>query len=180
MGPKRVAGADARRWIDSRFSARTYVGRMGLAVILVIIVLVVVLSPFEMGFLVRFRHDWVVLGNVGQAYGGASAVLSAIALIGVAGSLLLQARQHSIDRMAAVRTQQGHIYDVIREDPALYWPVIGGVYDNEQSVRQRILLIEDLVYLLAGYETGYIPEGNLRREVFPGFFRPDSANRAVS
>jgi hypothetical protein len=143
---------------------------VGVPIILVGTILIVVLSPFEMGYLAGFRHDWDILGNIGQAYGGASAILSAIALIGVAGSLLLQTRQHSIDRMTAVRTQQGRIYDVVREDPALYWPAVGGHYDNDRSVRQRIMRIESLRYILAGYETGYIPEANLRSEFFPGFF----------
>lgn len=170
-------GDDARRPTGTHTSAKTFVGRIGLAVILVVIILVIILSPFELAFLARFRNDWVVLGNVGQAYGGASAILSALALIGVAGSLLLQTRQHSIDRMAAARTQQSHIYDVIRADPALYWPIIGGANDNARSARKRIFSVEYLAYLLAGYETGYIPEGALRGESFSGFFRYEENRR---
>ncbi len=52
----------------------------------------------------------------------------------------------------------------------LYWSVLGGAPDNERSIRRRTVMIELLHYCLAGYETGLIPEGCLRAEIFPGFF----------
>jgi hypothetical protein len=58
----------------------------------------VALSP---ALMVRFGHggtqdsttEWERLGNIGQTYGAASAMLSVLALIGVTVSLILQARE---------------------------------------------------------------------------------------
>jgi hypothetical protein len=119
----------------------------------------------------RSRQNWALLGNIGQAYGGASALISAIALVGVVGSLLIQARQHSLDRLMQLRGRQAQIYAVVREDPQLYWPVITGSYTDERAVQRWTFTIEYLQYCAARYETGLIPEQSLRNEMFPAFFR---------
>jgi hypothetical protein len=50
--------------------------------------------------------NWSILSNVGQAYGGISAILTALALIGVAASLLVQRQQADIARTQAIRAFQ--------------------------------------------------------------------------
>jgi uncharacterized protein DUF6082 len=58
-----------------------------------VIVAAVLLSPLMMIRLSESGLPWNRLADVGQAYGGASALLSAAALCGVGASLLFQRRQ---------------------------------------------------------------------------------------
>ena len=54
----------------------------------------VLISPLYLRQLSQLRGiDWTKLSNVGQTYGAASAILSAVALVGISLSLLVQARQ---------------------------------------------------------------------------------------
>jgi len=158
------------RWMRPWLVTGDHLRRIGLVVISVAVAIVIACAPFGMEWIARFRRDWVTLGNIAQAYGGFSALISAIALVGVVGSLLIQVRQHSLDRSASIRGRQAQIYAVVREDPELYWPVLGGVPGDERSIRQHTMRMEFLHYCVAGYECGLIPEKRLRTEVFPGFF----------
>ncbi|WP_444950079.1 DUF6082 family protein [Micromonospora ureilytica] len=51
----------------------------------------------------RPGYDWPLLGNVGETYGAASAILAALALIGVVSSLVLQSREAKAAREQAKR-----------------------------------------------------------------------------
>ncbi|MGW0502938.1 DUF6082 family protein [Micromonospora sp. NPDC003241] len=51
----------------------------------------------------RPGYDWSLLGNVGEAYGAASAILAGLALMGVAISLIIQAREAKAAREQALR-----------------------------------------------------------------------------
>jgi hypothetical protein len=65
------------------------------------------------------RVSWSDLANIGQAYGTVSALLSAFALIGVVGSLVLQRRQMQATRQ--YETKKMHL-DLVRmavENPLL-------------------------------------------------------------
>lgn len=147
--------------------------RMKIALIAIIVIAVVIgilFAPVGLELLGKENRNWTLLGNVGQAYGGISAVISALALIGVIGTLLIQAHQHTLDRMTAVRGRQAQIYSVIREDPLLYGQVLG--YSGEESaVRRRTFRIELLQYYSMGFETGLLTGAVLRSDVFAGFFR---------
>jgi hypothetical protein len=50
-------------------------------------------SPLALGLLDRQSRDWERLSWLGQTYGAASALLAVLALIGVAVSLTMQARE---------------------------------------------------------------------------------------
>jgi hypothetical protein len=76
----------------------TGVGVLALSMIVFVATLaVVVASPVILEGVYSSR-DYSVAGNVGQAYGGASAVVAAVALLVVAASVLLQYRQHAAQR----------------------------------------------------------------------------------
>lgn len=143
----------------------------GIVVIFVTAIIGIVLAPFGMEWVAKAHRNWVVLGNVGQAYGGISALISAIALVGVVGSLLVQARQHSLDRTMLLRGRQGEIYAIVREDPELYTPIIGGLGHDALAVKRSTFRFEWLQYAAAGYETGLVREISLRNEMCPLFFR---------
>ena len=175
---KRGRSADARVRDDStrrraalRLIVQFYVKIVALVVIIVAAIIGIVFAPLGMALLAKENGEWALLGNVGQAYGGVSALISALALIGVAGALLVQAHQHKLDRLTAVRGRQSHIHSVVREDPQLYSPVIGGDLEDERSMRRRMLRLESLHYLATGFDTGLLTEETLRSEAFAAFFR---------
>jgi Family of unknown function (DUF6082) len=176
MKPGRSADAmvrdhSTRRRAALRLTVQLYVKMVALVVIIVTAVIGIVFAPLGMALLAKGNKEWALLGNVGQAYGGVSALVSALALIGVTGALLVQARQHKLDRLTAVRRQSSHISSVVREDIQLYAPVVGGELEDERSMRCRMLRIEFLHYLAIGFNTGLLTEEALRGEAFAGFFR---------
>lgn len=143
---------------------------LGVAVFLAIIA--IFFSPLALEPIARIHRNWTLLGNIGQAYGGISTVISAVALVGVVASLLIQRRQHSLDRIAAIEGRQTHLYSVVRQEPELYWHILGFGPDSERDVvLLRIFRVEWLRYCAAGYNSGLISEINLRNEVFRDFFR---------
>ena len=175
MKQRRSVGRKGRQRPARRRTAlrQTMRYRMKIALIAIIVIAVVIgilFAPVGLELLGKENRNWTLLGNVGQAYGGISAVISALALIGVIGTLLIQAHQHTLDRMTAVRGRQAQIYSVIREDPLLYGQVLG--YSGEESaVRRRTFRIELLQYYSMGFETGLLTGAVLRSDVFAGFFR---------
>ena len=66
--------------------------------------------------------DWAKLSNIGQTYGAASAVLSALAVGGVAISLFLQANQGRANQVQMVREYQRELVRMLLDDPDLYLP----------------------------------------------------------
>jgi hypothetical protein len=106
----------------------------GLVTVLVATIIGIALAPLGLIWIAQLHRGWVTLGNVGQAYGGISALISAIALVGIAGSLLLQSRQHSLDRIFYHRSRQAELYAVVREDPELYWSAFGGSLDTAERI----------------------------------------------
>lgn len=159
---KQVAGNSAIRVLAKPVS---------MVFVCAIVIAVIIFAPIGMTFVIGTGRDWTLLGNVGQAYGGISALVSALALAGIVGALLIQRSQHKIERITAVRGFQSGIYSIIREDPWLYFPVMGGDLQDETSIKRRLFGIELLQYIAAGFETGLITDKNLRNEALPGFFR---------
>jgi len=166
-----VRDDSTRRRAARQLIVKFYVKMVALIVIIVATVTGIVFAPLGMALLAKGNREWALLGNVGQAYGGVSALISALALIGVTGTLLIQARQHELDRLTAVREQNSRISTLVREDIQRYAPVVGGELEDERSMRCRMLRIEFLHYLATGFETGLFTEETLRSEAFAGFFR---------
>ncbi|WP_406075336.1 DUF6082 family protein [Micromonospora sp. NBC_01638] len=81
----------------------------------------------------RPGYDWPLLGNVGQTYGAASAILAALALIGVVSSLVLQSREAKAAREQAVRALHTDLLKMAIDDPALLecWGPIEDAADVE-------------------------------------------------
>ncbi|MFI1192358.1 DUF6082 family protein [Micromonospora sp. NPDC020750] len=67
----------------------------------------------------RPGYDWAMLGNVGETYGAASAVLAALALIGVVTSLVLQAREAKAAREQSIRALHTDLLKMAIDDPEL-------------------------------------------------------------
>jgi len=88
--------------------------------------ILVAASPFLLGWISRsWSEDWSTIGDIGQAYGAASAFLSTFAFLGIAGSMLLQARESAANRAQLVRNQQFSLLRDAQDDPATYGPITG-------------------------------------------------------
>jgi hypothetical protein len=125
-------------------------------------VILVALSPLALHLVTSFgTPNWAELSNVGQTYGAVSALLSALALLGVAGSVFLQARETRYNRWAAGRA---HHYELIRlalDDP-LYRQVFDAGRMPEEAGRltgYTNLLLEFWTML---WEFGDVSESRLR------------------
>ncbi|HEY3503433.1 MAG TPA: DUF6082 family protein [Actinocatenispora sp.] len=84
----------------------------------------VLLSPFALTAVTGGGIDWERASAIGQTYGAASAILSAIALIGVGASIVLQARATNQARTQAVRQMHTDLIRMALDDPA-YLPCWG-------------------------------------------------------
>ena len=106
-----------------------------------VIIVVIVASPILFGRAVGGAADWRNLSDIGQAYGGAAAVLSAIAVGGVVLSLLIQARQARLDRIYALRQRHFEIltFAIERNDPRFL-----SIYYDESDVDASLKLFANL------------------------------------
>ncbi|WP_433418897.1 DUF6082 family protein [Microtetraspora malaysiensis] len=110
--------------------------------------------------------DWVTLSNIGQTYGAASALLSALALIGVSWSLYLQSRESLALRKDSERNQHFHLLQLAIENPALLKGE-GFPTKRELGYDPRVHLYFNLVisFWEMMYEVGEMPEQILREYV---------------
>ena len=131
----------------------------------------IVLSPFAFLFLDDMNVDWARLANIGQAYGSISVLLSALALAGVAGSLIMQRRQSNIARIAIQRDQHWTLLRMAMEDPALHecWGATSTMTDGDEERRQMIYVNMILTHWHNSLALGTISEGALR-EVLADLF----------
>src|SRR5450755_2004474 len=56
--------------------------------------------------------DWARLSNIGQTYGAASALLTGLALIGVAASIVFQVRAIQAGRVQSSREHHAHLVEM--------------------------------------------------------------------
>jgi Family of unknown function (DUF6082) len=145
-----------------------------------ILCLVVLSSPFYLELLAGFkRADWTEIGNIGQAYGAASAILSALALLGIAVSVRLQVREHFANRHQIVRTQHFRLLELALENPERYMPAIGFDWRKRTIDEMCQYLYTTMIvnYHHTGYSLGVTPEEALRGEVFPDIFATESGRK---
>jgi hypothetical protein len=137
-------------------------------------------SPFYLQWLAKFKKaDWTEIGNIGQAYGAASAVLSALALLGVAVSVILQVREHLANRSQIVRSQHFRLLELAIEKPELYTQILGldGRAMSANEIRQHLFTTMFVNYAETGYSLGNIPELSLREEVLRGIFASEPGRK---
>ncbi|MEV2239797.1 DUF6082 family protein [Micromonospora sp. NPDC049891] len=75
------------------------------------------LSPLAMTWLADLPVQWSHLSDMGQAYGGTSAVLSGLALVGVSASLLMQSSLNRISQLHSIRQRQFDIVKLALDNP---------------------------------------------------------------
>lgn len=80
--------------------------------------------------------DWETLAQIGGAYGGVSAVLSALALCGVAASLFFQWRQARDSNLIVMRERQFELIQLGITNPKLIYVRLPGVAEEDLPVAQ--------------------------------------------
>jgi hypothetical protein len=105
-----------RTWLTSRGTRRT-----ALTVLLVLTVVLaaglVGLSPIALRAFRGGRATWERLSFIGETYGAASALLSALALVGIAITLVLQARDTKVSRDQGQRILHVELLKMAMDNP---------------------------------------------------------------
>jgi hypothetical protein len=112
--------------------------------------------------------DWNRLGEIGQAYDGTSAMLSAIALLGVVASLVIQARQNRNDRVQHSLDRQFSLLSLVLERPGLYGPLAGWPHEDDRA-RQYIFMSMWMNVLQMRFEMNTQTEAEVRKEIQMAF-----------
>ena len=153
---------------------RQVTGFLLLAAGLVAVSALTVVSPLALTALDHHRN-WSRLSEIGSTYGAASAVLSALALTGIAVSLLLQAHQTSIARLHSYREQHLALSELAARDAVFrrYWAPRTGSEQDWRAVAALNLIIG---FWLTGWEMGTLSEPTLML-AFDQLFDDDLAKR---
>ena len=94
------------------------------------------LSPLAMTWLADLPVQWSHLSDMGQAYGGTSAVLSGLALAGVSASLLMQSSLNRISQLHSIRQRQFDIVKLALDNPGyLYVDGSAAISDPDNHLK---------------------------------------------
>ncbi|WP_055616888.1 DUF6082 family protein [Streptomyces phaeochromogenes] len=148
------------------------VGRaLGLVAVAAAVLAALLLSPFVLQDVAGSNGvDWNRLSQIGAAYGFTSAIVSALALAGVAGSLIVQNRQARAEQVQGIRSYYLELVRLELEDMALYQPVWGDTDIADPHERKRHVYADLMMnYAWMGYEIGTIREP-LLRDMLSGMF----------
>lgn len=109
--------------------------------------------------------DWERLGNIGQAYGGISSVLSAFAILGVAASLLIQSRQIRLQQQQVARGMQFELIKIANYDDEIRAILPPAANMSESTLwRRNVYLNMWFMYNFSAYVTGGMSREELRRQ----------------
>jgi hypothetical protein len=133
----------------------------------------VVASPVWMGWIRRRSTDWAQLADVGQAYGGVSAILSAFALCAVAFSILVQRLQLRTAALDLDRRRHLDLIQIALGDDELVGVVSPRLRGNPHA---RAYAYANLwvSYWFTLWEMGRLGEDGLRRNAAAMFQNPVS------
>ena len=138
---------------------------LGVGVAAAAVMAIVLLSPFALSrFAVIVNPDeWSQLSDVGQTYGAVSALISALAIGGVAATLLLQGRQARSQTVQTVRGLHFELTRIALEKPELYipcWrPLRAATLEEKQQHLYQNLLIS---WMWMNYDLTRFPDAQLR------------------
>ena len=119
-----------------------------------------------------WKPDWRHLADIGQAYGAASAIFSALAVAGVAASLVYQARALRLARVQAIRTTHWELLTMAMERPNLLAPAAGLKQWQATTIRpeQFWYATAFVNYWHSAFDAGLHTEASLRDGSLPNFF----------
>jgi hypothetical protein len=126
----------------------------------------VLVSPLALGVIDdQGSRDWGRLSEIGQTYGAVSALISVVALGGVAVSLILQLRSAQLDREHAYRSVHLQLIDMAFDRPELLACLEFGVASTEVDRRQNLYCNQLYLALEMGYGVGALHDERLRVSV---------------
>ena len=107
-------------------------------------------------------EQWQRFSNIGQTYGAASAMLSVLALIGVAISLIMQCRESKASREQARRALHFELLKMAMDDP-FYLHVWGPFAPPDTDLyREHMYANLILTHWQMDWDVGAIDEEHLR------------------
>jgi hypothetical protein len=142
-------------------------GRAGFAVTTLLLVIVamgfVALSPLALTALDDGDQvDWNRLAKIGETYGAVSAIVAAIALLGVMISLVIQAREMSQARKNARRAHHVELMRLAMDDPR-YMEVWGPYLTDSFAAEGQYTYVNIVVaHWYSEYEIGEMSDDLLR------------------
>jgi hypothetical protein len=126
--------------------------------------LLIFLSPLALRYLDSDPAvDWSRLGNIGQTYGAASALLAVAALIGVVASLMIQSREAKAAREQALRVLHIDLLKMALDDD-IYLRCWGPYSSKSDDTSRRQHIYANLIvsHWQMMYEVGSLPDDQLR------------------
>jgi len=146
-----------------------------LSIAVLVVLVLVVLSPLALKQLGSLRGvNWAQLSNIGQTYGAASALLTGLALVGVAGSMVFQVRAIQVSREQASREHHAHLVEMASTDPVYQrcWAEEPAAFGTDRYRQQAYLNL-----IVSNWENEYVlgsfPE-HAMRSTFAGLFRGEA------
>ncbi|MEV0582940.1 DUF6082 family protein [Nonomuraea sp. NPDC050310] len=125
-------------------------------------VVLTMLSPLFLASLAStFDTKWEELSWIGQTYGAASALLSALALLSIGISIFLQERESRRVRQDSARAQHLQLVQLLIENPALI-EATGLKRSRRQDPRHDLYLNLLVSYWETLYSVGQLTPGNVR------------------
>jgi len=136
-----------------------------------------------LGFLSRASdRELSRYGNIGQSFDVIATLFSAVALIGVAASLIYQGRQERQARIVAWLGAQGELLRMVVAEPRRLGPCIidPSLFSSEEELSQYFFSTLWLSFHRYGMELGYVTEEDVRGEVARSMFQSETARRLWS
>jgi len=118
-----------------------------------------VLTPMILAARAGTRPDWPLLANVGEAYGGTATMLSSVAVLGVAASLVLQWRQNRTVQLYSLKQQHLELVKLALDSPEFLY-VDGIQADPEGRLKAYANLL--VSHWAMAWDLGLMPEPRLR------------------
>jgi hypothetical protein len=137
-------------------------------------------SPLALALVDRWwQFDWHRLADIGQAYGAASAVFSALAVAGVAVGLIYQGRQLRLARIQVTRDKHEQLLILAMGDIDTYGAMFGQRFAAMPSVqvRRHFFLVMAFNYFKLAYEGGTMNEHYLRTDGLGAYFESAEGRR---
>jgi len=119
----------------------------------------------------RGSVTWPQLADIGNAYGGVAAIISALALVGITASLLLQWRQTRLSLLFALREHHFELMKLGLEQPGLL--TFGAEAEHSQELRAVRYANMWVAFWALEWDLNIRSEAQLRVAVAPLFqFNP--------
>lgn len=177
---RRVGRGRATDWIGpftlAVMRSPRYLRVAALCVPVLALIAVVVLSPLVLRFVTADGVDWDRASAIGQTYGAASALLSAIALAGIGISIVLQARANDQARVQAVRQMHSDLLKMALDDPMLLSCWGPGPCATDLDERQAVYVNLILSDWQARWDLGLLNEQVLRT-IADSLFRGEASRK---